>query len=124
MTVITNVSTVVGVMSKKYTAASTSNADKIIDALDEVRSETKTPSYVCNNCNSTEYIVRSPLGGYKIKICARCKSKSYSSRANIAPLLAANKPHDQGTARGPIKTEAKPKTDKHQPTYRHKGKKR
>lgn len=124
MTVITNVSTVGGIMSnEKYTAASTSKADKVIDALNEVQQELSKPAYQCNDCGSAHYTVRSPLGGYKIKVCAECGSKSYSSRANMAPLINSTT-NTQGATRGPVKKQFKSAPDKHQPTYRHKGKKR
>ena len=112
-------------MSEKYTSASTSNADKVIDALTEVRNAEKAyTGYVCSNCGSKNYSVRSPLGGPKIKVCNQCNSKSFTGSHNIAPLLNAKHPHDQGSARGPVHSEFKPKPDKHQPKYRSKGKKR
>lgn len=112
-------------MSKKHTSASTSNADKVIDALTEVRKEqTAYSGYVCSNCGSKNYSVRSPVGGPKIKVCGECNSKSFTGGHNIAPLLASKNPHNQGSTRGPIRSQPKPKADKHQPTYRSKGKKR
>ena len=110
--------------NNKYTAASVSNADKVIDALQEVRAAEVKPSYCCADCGSTAFTVRSPLGGHKIKVCANCGSKLYAARANINPLMPSNINHDQGTGRGPTKQPIKPKPTKNQPTYRNKGKKR
>ena len=108
----------------KYTSASTSNADKVIDALEEVQQEKQKPAYQCNECGGLHYTVRSPLGGPKIKICTNCGSKSYTGRASMAPLLPENLTHGQGTSRGPTKRIYKQKPDKHQPTFRSKGRKR
>mgnify|MGYP001052366286 CR=1 FL=1 len=110
--------------SEKYTAASTSEADKVIDALNEVREEQKPVSYSCKNCGCTSYSVRSPLGGPKIKVCDNCNQKWYAARGNLAPLMPQNLNHKQGSTKGPIKSRPKPKPAKHQPTYRSKGKKR
>jgi len=111
-------------MSKKYTSAKTSEADKVIDALSEVTPRSNKPAYVCNKCGSTDYEARSPLGGPKIKVCVKCGSKLFSASANIMPLINAKNPHGQGSTRGPTKSAYKPKGDKHQPKYRNKGKRR
>lgn len=110
---------------KKYTAASTSNADKVIDALTEARAEANsTPTYSCAVCANTDYIARAPLGGSKIKVCTRCGSKKFSTNTSVVQLVASKNPHKQGTSKGPVKRAYAKPEDNHTPTYRQKGKKR
>ena len=111
-------------MSKlRKTSAQTSNADRVIDAIEEVReSERPRKGYVCDKCGNTSYEVRSPLGGPKIYVCTACGHKSYKGAYSVSPLLPENTNHKQGVARGPIKSAVKPKRDKHIPSFRNKGK--
>jgi len=112
----------------KYTSATTSNADKVIDALTEVQKElNKVQPYACNNCGSGNYEVRTPLGGHKIKVCTNCGSKLFSATTSHHQLLGAQYTHDQGSSRGPTKTNNKPDqsdSDKLQHSFRTKGKSR
>lgn len=108
----------------KYTSAHISNVDKLIDALDEIEPKLPPTYFECSSCGGTDYESRSPLGGPKIRVCTKCGNKTFRGRANISPLLPENLNHKQGLSRGPTVSTKKRKQDKHQPTYRGKGKKR
>ena len=108
---------------KKENAAHTSNADKVLSAVQEVRKEEDKPIFTCVKCGSNDFTTRRPLGGPLIRICSKCGSKQYRGSGTIAPLLPENLNHKQGQARGPAYSATpKPKQDKHQPRYRSKGK--
>ena len=107
------------------TAASISNADKVLDALGEVERPARA-KYACLDCGSTRHTTRRALGGPLIRVCLDCGSKQVTgSGRGMHPLINAG--HNQGTGRGPVATSLN-KTKKHkpsnQPSFRGKGKKR
>ena len=105
-------------------AASTSNADKLIRAAEELKPSSQTPSYECTKCGNTAYTCTRPLGGYLLKTCTKCGNTSFRGRPTIAPLLPENLYHGQGTARGPTKkpTGHNATTEKFTHKFRNKGK--
>lgn len=110
---------------KKENAAHTSRADKVIDAVSEVRKDEKPKGFVCVKCSGTSYTPRNPLGGPLIQVCNSCGHKQAKARGNTSALRPENLTHKQGTGRGPTwSATPAPKPDKHQHAYRRKGKKR
>ena len=112
-------------MTKKHkSAAHTSKADRVIDALSEVRKQEEKPKYQCRGCGCLRYTTRRALGGPLLMICAECgKKQTKGSGKGVTPLLPENLNHKQGKARGPSYSATnKPKSDKHSPNYRSKGK--
>lgn len=106
----------------KENAAHTSNADKILSAVQEVRAEEKAPVFTCVKCGSNSFTARRPLGGPLIRLCAACGAKQYKGSGSIAPLLPENLNHKQGQSKGPIYSSTNtPKQDKHQHAFRSKG---
>ena len=107
-------------------SAKTSNADKLIEAVQEVRkSEKPVQRNACPECGSNRYESRRPLGGPLICTCRDCGHQYNRGRPNLAPLIAAKAPGPQGSGKGPVYTNKKPRRgSKHTPTYRAKGKKR
>lgn len=107
-------------------AAKTSNADRVLEAVSEVRAEPKKPLFVCTNCEGTSFTTRKPLGGPLIRICSSCGAKSFKPAKSMAALMPENLNHGQGTGRGPtastLDRQSPPKPDKHQPEFRSKGK--
>lgn len=107
------------------TAASRSNADKVLDAIGEVE-RPKKAKYECLDCGGTRNTTRRALGGPLIRVCLDCGSKQFSgSGRGMHPIIDPG--HSQGQGRGPIAGSLN-KTVKHkpsnQPSYRSKGKKR
>ena len=116
-------------MSVKKNAAQTSNADKVIDAISEVRNKEKKPGYACNSCGSGSFTPRRALGGPLIRVCNACGSKDVGARGRGLSFLSdKNLNHGQGKGRGPtaktLSKQTSVKKDKFQPTYRKKGKSR
>ena len=112
-------------MTKKHkSAAHTSKADRVIDALSEVRKQEEKPKYQCRNCGSLRYTSRRALGGPLIMICADCGTKQTKGVGKgVSPLLPDNLTHKQGRTKGPsYSATIKPKTDTHSPRYRSNGK--
>lgn len=109
--------------TNKNHRASTSQADKVLQAVSQVRKELKEASLGgCLECGSRDYTPRRALGGPLIKICNNCGYKNEGDRGRGSfPLTQSALKHDQGDAKGPTRSEPKPKKDKHQPTYRSKG---
>lgn len=111
-------------MTKKHkSAAHTSKADRVLDALQEVRKEQTKPGYCCNKCGNFSYTSRRPLGGPLIMTCTECGHKQHKGAKHTTALQPENLNHKQGTSRGPTWSASNsPKTDKHSPAYRGKGK--
>lgn len=108
--------------NKNHTAA-TSQADKVLDAVSQVRKDQKEASlYGCIKCGSESYTPRRSLGGPLIKICNSCGYKNeIGTGRGYLPLIETNLLHEQGDLKGPTKKDPTPEQDKHQPTYRTKG---
>lgn len=113
-------------MTEKHkSAAHTSKADRVLDALQEVRQEPSAPKYQCQKCGCTSYNTRKPLGGPLIMFCAQCGSRTMKGAQCTTALLPENLNHNQGDSRGPTRSSfstSSAKPDKHEPAYRHKGK--
>ena len=113
-------------MSKNKNAAHTSEADKLLDAVEEIRNEEKAPSFTCVKCGGHACDIRRPLGEPAIFICRACKYRAYKGVSNPNPFYPVHVQHGQGEGRGPaastLAKEIKEQPDKLSPTYRRKGK--
>lgn len=116
-------------MSIKKNAAQTSNADRVIDALAEVRNLEKKPGYRCSSCGGTSYTPRRALGGPLIQVCLSCGNKDVKGSGRGTVFLSdENLNHSQGVGRGPtastLQKQQEPKEDKYTPTFKTKSERR